>query len=172
MGGKKKGRYCTAPHGFTLVELLVSLAIIGLLAAIALNSYKTAIGIARQRSSMANMRNVGVIIAYFQLEYNKFPQCSDNPGDIKKDNIGNWETCTVEDIRDILIPPSPEALLTNFATKDSWRNDLVYESDGNNYIIRCYGKNGLPDGPISPQTRHNFDLDIYLENGIFTAIPY
>jgi hypothetical protein len=87
-------------------------------------------------------------------------------------NIGNWEICTLEDIRPILVPPSPEALLSNFATKDSWQNDLIYESDGNNYIIRCYGQNGTADGPISPQTRHQFYLDIYLENGIFTASPF
>lgn len=169
---EKKGRSKSAPYGFTLVELLVSLAIIGLLAAIAINSYKTAVQTARQRSSMANMRNIGMIVSFFQVEYSKYPQCSDNPGDIRMDNMGNWETCTVEDIKDILVPPSPEALLTSFATKDSWNFDLVYESDGNNYIIRCYGRNGIDDGPISPEKRHNFDLDIYLENGIFTAAPF
>ena len=168
----KKGRWKAAPYGFTLIELIVSLVIIGLLAAIALNASKTAIQTAKQRASMANMRNAAVIVSYFQLENNKFPQCSDTPGNIDMGNIGNWEICTLEDIRPILVPPSPEALLSNFATKDSWQNDFIYESDGNNYIIRCYGQNGTADGPISPQTRHQFYLDIYLENGIFTASPF
>ncbi len=161
----KKGWQRATPFGFTLVELLVVLAILGILSAIAIGRYRIAVETAKQRVSMANVRNVGMIVSFYQLEQNKYPLC---PGG----DMGTWQICTVEDIKPILIPPSPEALLTNFAVKDGWGNDYIYESDGYNYIVRCYGKNGVPDGPISPTTRHNFDLDIYFENGTFTASPF
>lgn len=169
---KKKGRGKSAPYGFTLVELIVSLVIIGLLSAIVINNAAIAVQTAKQRSSMANMRNAAVIVTYFQVEHNKFPQCTDEPGDIDMTTVGIWSSCFLKDVRPILVPPSPETLLQEFETKDSWQNELVYESDGNSYVIRCYGKNGKDDGPISPETRHQFDLDIYLENGVFTASPY
>jgi hypothetical protein len=79
--------------------------------------------------------------------------------------------CTVEEIRHWLIPPDPTAILPDFSTKDSWNYQLIYRTDGESYEIISYGKNGAPDGPISPDTRHEFELDLHFEDGRFTASP-
>lgn len=61
--------------GFTLVELLVATAVIGLLIALALPAIQTARGSARQVQCLNNMRNVGLAILQNTDSANRFPAC-------------------------------------------------------------------------------------------------
>ena len=45
-------------HGFTIIELLVALAIVGILVAIAVWKYHASIQRARQKRTMADMRSI------------------------------------------------------------------------------------------------------------------
>lgn len=165
-----KGRRKSAPYGFTLVELLVSLVIVGLLASIAIGRYKLAIQTSKQRATMANMRNIAVVLNYFQIENGKYPHCSDTEYYIDPYNQ-SFEECYLEDIMDTITPPSPSQVVLNIDPRDAWGHPLKYETDGSYFIIRSRGRNGIFDGPISPETRHNFDLDIYFDTSNFTASP-
>ena len=154
--------------GFTLIELLVVVTIIGILAAIGIARFGIAVQAARQKATMMNMRNLGQVLGFYYIEQSRFPSCDAGPP-IPAD--GTWHECTVEEIRHWLIPPDPTAILPNVAVKDAWSFDLIYRTDGESYEIISYGKNGLVDAPISPETRHRFELDIHFEDGRFTASP-
>ena len=155
-------------RGFTLIELLVVVAIIGILSVIGVSRYQLALQTARQRATMATMRNLGQVLAFYHIEQSRFPSCDAGPA-VPAD--GSWFECTAMEIRPRLIPPDPSAILPDLGVLDSWQYDLIYRTDGESYSIISYGKNGVIDAPISVDTRHEFELDIYFEDGRFTASP-
>ncbi|KAA0134425.1 DUF1559 domain-containing protein [Gimesia chilikensis] len=61
--------------GFTIIELLVATAVIGILIALALPAIQTARSSARQLQCLNNMRNVGLAILQETDSANRFPAC-------------------------------------------------------------------------------------------------
>lgn len=64
----------SAYHGFTLVELLVVVAIIGILASIALPNYQHSLVKARATAVLAEMKSLGTALEAYQLDYNAYPR--------------------------------------------------------------------------------------------------
>lgn len=138
--------------GFTIVELLVVVVIIGIVASIVLVSLMNALDKARQRATMADMRTISKAIETYMVDQNVPP--ADAGG--------------VEGLVTALTPYHSTVL----PTRDHWRHAYQFTSDADgNYTIESYGKDGVDGADISLGSRFNFNLDIVLANGVFVAAP-
>jgi type II secretion system protein G len=141
-----------ARAGFTLVELLLAVAIIGILVAIAVPNLSQAIERARQRRTMSDMRSVANAVSSYGVDFVFVPEVADG---------------TVADIIPYLAP----TYLHHKPTDDGWRNPLHYQGHGLDYTIWSYGRDGVQQSPLVLKPTTNFDADIVIVNGIFVQWP-
>ena len=144
-------RYPTS-RGFSLVELLIVCAVIGLLASIAIPNLVNAIQRGRQSRSVGDLRGLATAVAVYQQDYAKFPLADD------------W--VSIEEIQ-----PSIRAYMGSMVNMDGWRRTFMYISDGDNYTLVSYGMNGVADEPWAQGPIHYFDDDIVIQGGAFMQWP-
>mgnify|MGYP001163046178 CR=1 FL=1 len=146
--------------GFTLIELLIVIAIIGILSAIAIVNLLSAFQKARQKATIADMRNVGVMLETYNLNLDHYPV----PG---VDFNGMEGPGSLKELLRNYVPVASEP-----SVKDKWGNYYNYVSDGQTYWLESFGQDGK-DGPqdISKDTPNEYSNDLVLEDGVFIAIP-
>jgi prepilin-type N-terminal cleavage/methylation domain-containing protein len=144
-------RYPTS-RGFSLVELLIVCAVIGLIAAIAIPNLVNAIQRGRQARTVGDLRGLATAVAMYQQDYAKFPLAS------------SW--AIIDDIED-----SVRAYMGSMSKTDGWRRSFMYISDGDNYTLVSYGMNGTADQPWTQGPIHYFDDDIIIQGGSFMQWP-
>ncbi len=71
---RSRGRKLVTSIGFTLLELLVSLAIVAILSAIAIPLYAEYVEKARVVAAIADIRNISLTIATYNLDNDGYPQ--------------------------------------------------------------------------------------------------
>jgi prepilin-type N-terminal cleavage/methylation domain-containing protein len=139
-------------RGFSIVELLIVCAVIGLIAAIAIPNLVNAIQRGRQARTIGDLRGLANAIGMYQQDYAKFPVA------------GSW--IELSEIDDVLV-----AYMGGYNANDGWLRPFMYASDGDNYTLVSYGLNGAADQPWTMGPISFFDDDLVVEGGVFLQWP-
>jgi general secretion pathway protein G len=147
-------------YGFTMLELMAVLIIIGLLATLVVTKVASKIDQARVTTTIANLKTLHAAVNQFKMDTSRFPTeeeglnaLLEQPSDVK-----NWE---------------PGGYLeTTQIPKDGWGNDFIYElypESGKPFVIKSLGSDGEEGGEDN-----NTDLlstDAYVEKKSTETTP-
>jgi len=143
----------SSSRGFSLIELLIVVAVIGLIAAIAVPNLVNAIQRARQSRTVADANAIGKGISMYQQDFTEYPIATkDTDAEILRAGLMNY--------------------MTNFNPLDGWRRPFLYTStDGYHYTLISYALDGAASEPYSSGPTQFFDEDIVLTDGLFLQYP-
>jgi type II secretion system protein G len=152
-------------RGFTLIELLIVATIIGIIVAIAIVNMLNAIQRAKQRRSMADMKNVATALEAYATDQNTYPAAAA----LALPSGLSLPTCTIGAISSSLSPTYMRAV----PLVDGWNSFFLYGSNApkTDYAIRSVGADGLPEASPLGGATTSFNADIILVDGTFVQFP-
>lgn len=137
--------------GYTLIELLIVVAIIGLLAAIAIPNLINALQRSRQKRTMADMRAISEAVEMYHQDISAFPIYVDVDADALRTDL--------------------QIYVKQFNGFDGWNHPFSYTSDGDNYTLVSRGSDRSLDGAWPLGATGNFHCDIVFSGGAFMQWP-
>ena len=129
-GGTPGGR---RSRGFTLIEILVVVIIIGLLAALVGPRLFTRVGKSKQAAAQAQIELFGVALDNFRLDVGRYPTTQEGLEVLQKNpGVDNWDG----------------PYLKKEVPQDPWGKAYVYKAPGEHgeYDLISYGADGAPGG--------------------------
>ena len=152
--------------GFSLIELLVVVGIIGILSAIAMMYYQGALIRSKQKRTMADMKSIATAWEARAV-------------DLKQYNAAGFtmpaSIISYDDMKTMLTPQYIKVL----PQKDGWGHPLIFSADAplgsttpaDEYAIRSPGRDGVVDATITPGTTTDDNADIVYSGGTFVQYP-
>jgi general secretion pathway protein G len=115
-------------RGFTMIELMVVVAIIGMLAVIVAPAVMNNLGRGQRTTAQAQMANIATALDTYRLDMGSYPQTLD--GLVENDSgRGTWAGPYIKEI-----------------PLDPWGNEYVYSAEGNTFSLMSYGADRAPGG--------------------------
>lgn len=130
---KTQHAYCKDRRGFTLVELLVVMVIVGLLVALVGPKVFPKLGKGKQAAARAQVELLGQTLDHFRLDVGRYPTTQEGLGAlVTNPGAQNWEG------------PYLKKALPN----DPWGKPYQYQSPGSHgeFDIYSYGRDSTPGG--------------------------
>lgn len=139
-------------NGFSLVELMITVAIIGILAAIAIPNFQRQQLLARRSEAVTNLRGIGAAEQAYHLTEDKWLEAVSNPDDGLDKSLKTWNP-----------------------TKAGW-SDLGFKPDGKvrcNYVVQCFGGASSGDcASTASYARPNATCDVDNDNNSYSIRLY
>ncbi|NMP32942.1 type II secretion system major pseudopilin GspG [Thalassotalea sp. M1531] len=117
-------------NGFTMIELLIVIVILGLLASLVAPKFFNQLGTAERGVALAQMNAFETALDTYRLDIGTYPTSLES---LRKSDIPRWDG-----------PYLPKDI-----PLDPWGNPYVYTTpgdDGNPYKMMSYGADGQPGG--------------------------
>lgn len=159
-----RGKRCA---GFTLIEVLVVVAIVGVLSMLAIVNYQTALLRSKQKRTMADIRAIAVA-------------WEARAGDMRHYNAAGFTvpavTPSYAEVSGMLTP----TYIRNLPANDGWGRPFSYAlefpvgdpSPSDQYVIRSAARDGRFDGTsYTPGPADSPDTDIVYSGGNFIVFP-
>jgi general secretion pathway protein G len=132
-----------AQEGFTLIEIMVVIAIIGLLATLVVQSLRGATDKAKRTKAMADIAELKTALDRYYIDNGSYPTSD-------------------QGLNALVNPPSSGNIPANYEEGGyirripayPWGNQYTYQSDGSNYSLKSLGADGAEGG-----TGKNADID-------------
>jgi type II secretion system protein G len=155
----------TRRRGFTLVELLIVVAIIGIIVAISLVNMINAIQRAKQKRSMADMKNLATAVEAYATDRNVYPAAA---GYTLPSGL-SLPTATLGTVSDSLNP----TYLRMVPLVDGWNSYYTYGTSASrsDFAVRSAGADGILDSTPVWGTTTNFNDDIIIVDSAFVQYP-
>lgn len=135
--GKSGTQRLMSPHGFTLVEILVVIAILGTIAAFVASNIFTQKDKADVQATEIQIRQLQGVLKQFRLDCGFYPNSDQNLDALIEKPVAGRD-CKNYD---------PDGYIENGEYPvDAWGNEFIYESDYKKYVIISLGKDGEEGG--------------------------
>jgi general secretion pathway protein G len=143
-------RWVQNSKGFSLIELMITLVVIGIITAIAIPNLMGAIDRGKQKRTLADMRTIGTAIEAYAVDNSQYPVSS------------NTATLWAHIVPTYLRP---------MTQSDGWDHGFVVDVEAKGYTIASTGKDGVPSGCAVGVHTTQFNEDICFSHGIFIQYP-
>jgi general secretion pathway protein G len=141
----KENRKRQVRRGFTMVELMAVLIILGLLATVVVRNFVGQVDKGRVTTTKANLRLLHTTVNQFHMDTGRWPTPDEGLAVLilQPADVTNW--------------PPGGYLETTDMPKDGWGNDFIYEAmpeSGKPFVIKSYGADGQEGG-------EGYNADLY-----------